>query len=103
MFLSAHCHVLLALWDGRESGEIGGTASVVNFHQNDLMPGYTSRAAANQRMLADDESDLVYHIVCSRSRPGGEPAARARTARDRLAHDRRIRARAPPTCRCATG
>jgi hypothetical protein len=39
------------------------------------MPGYTSRAAANQRMLADDESDLVYHIVCSRSRPGGEPAA----------------------------
>jgi|APFre7841882724_1041349.scaffolds.fasta_scaffold00886_7 hypothetical protein len=73
VFLSAHCHVLLALWDGRESGEIGGTASVVNFHQNDLMPGYTSRAAANQRMLADDESDLVYHIVCSRDRPGGTP------------------------------
>ena len=25
-------------------------------------------------MLADDESDLVYHIVCSRDRPDGEPA-----------------------------
>jgi hypothetical protein len=73
VFLSAHCHVLLALWDGRNSGELGGTAAVVNFHQNDMMPGYTSRAAANQRMLADDESDLVYHIVCSRNRPGGMP------------------------------
>jgi hypothetical protein len=71
VFLSAHCHVLLALWDGRNSGELGGTTAVVNFHQNDMMPGYTSRAAANQRMLADDESDLVYHIVCSRARPGG--------------------------------
>jgi hypothetical protein len=73
VFLSAHCHVLLALWDGRQAGELGGTAAVVNFHQNDMMPGYTSRAAANQRMLADDESDLVYHIVCSRDRPGGAP------------------------------
>jgi hypothetical protein len=73
VFLSAHCHVLLALWDGRNSGELGGTAAVVNFHQNDMMPGYTSRAAANQRMLADDESDLVYHVVCSRDRPGGAP------------------------------
>jgi hypothetical protein len=73
VFLSAHCHVLLALWDGRNSGELGGTAAVVNFHQNDMMPGYTSRAAANQRMLADDESDLVYHIVCSRDRPDGAP------------------------------
>jgi hypothetical protein len=73
VFLSAHCHVLLALWDGRDSGELGGTAAVVNFHQNDMMPGYTSRAAASQRMLADDESDLVYHIVCSRDRPGGAP------------------------------
>jgi hypothetical protein len=73
VFLSAHCHVLLALWDGRNSGELGGTAAVVNFHQNDMMPGYTSRATANQRMLADDESDLVYHVVCSRDRPGGAP------------------------------
>jgi hypothetical protein len=73
VFLSAHCHVLLALWDGKQAGELGGTAAVVNFHQNDMMPGYTSRATANQRMLADDESDLVYHIVCSRDRPGGAP------------------------------
>jgi hypothetical protein len=28
---------------------------------------------ATQQMLVDDESDLVYHIVCSRDRPDGAP------------------------------
>jgi len=74
VFLSAHCHILLALWDGRESSEIGGTAQVVRFHQDDVMPGFAPRSAASRLTLADDESDLVYHIVCSRDRPGHTPA-----------------------------
>jgi hypothetical protein len=74
VFLSAHCHVLLALWDGRESTETGGTAQVVRFHQDDIMPGFAPRSAASRLTLADDESDLVYHIVCSRDRPGHTPA-----------------------------
>ena len=37
------------------------------------MPGYTPRATASRLILTDDESDLVYHIVCSRDRPDGEP------------------------------
>ena len=75
VFLSAHCHVLLALWDGRRSDELGGTSQVVRFHQDDVMPGYTPRAAANRLTLTDDESDLVFHVVCSRDRPDGEPEA----------------------------
>jgi hypothetical protein len=74
VFLSAHCHILLALWDGRESTEIGGTAQVVRFHQDDVMPGFAPRSAASRLTLADDESDLVYHVVCSRDRPGHTPA-----------------------------
>ena len=74
VFLSAHCHILLALWDGRESTEIGGTAQVVRFHQDDVMPGFAPRSAASRLILADDESDLVYHVVCSRNRPGHTPA-----------------------------
>ncbi len=73
VFLSAHCHVLLALWDGKPLEDLGGTAQVVQFHQYDLMPGYTPRAAANQQILTDDASDLVYHIVCSRARDNGAP------------------------------
>ena len=74
VFLSAHCHILLALWDGKMSGELGGTAQVVRFHHHDIMPGYTTRSVATQQMLIDDESDLIYHIVCSRDGPEGAPA-----------------------------
>jgi hypothetical protein len=74
IFLSAHCHVLLALWDGKPSGELGGTGQIVRFHHDDIMPGYATPTVASQQMLVDDESDLVYHIVCSRLRPDGAPA-----------------------------
>lgn len=75
VFLSAHSHILLALWDGKTSGQLGGTAQVVRFHHHDIMPGYTTRSIATQQMLIDDESDLIYHIVCSREGPDGAPAA----------------------------
>ena len=73
VFLCAHCHILLALWDGKSSPKLGGTSQVVRFHHDDIMPGYTPKTLATQQMLVDDESDLVYHIVCSRDRPDGEP------------------------------
>ncbi|RPI12947.1 MAG: hypothetical protein EHM60_10400 [Lysobacterales bacterium] len=74
VFLCAHCHILLALWDGKDGDGLGGTAQVVRFHHTDYMPGYTPRTAAGRLTLADDESDLVYHVVCSRDRPDGAPA-----------------------------
>lgn len=73
VFLCAHCHILLALWDGKQTDDLGGTGQVVKFHHDDIMPGYTSNSAATQQMLVDDENDLVYHIVCSRDRPDGAP------------------------------
>jgi hypothetical protein len=74
VFLCAHCHILLALWDGKPSSELGGTGQIVRFHHDDIMPGYATRTVASQQMLVDDESDLVYHIVCSRMRPNGAPS-----------------------------
>ena len=74
VFLSAHCHLLLAIWDGKPSDDLGGTAQVVRFHHDDVMPGYTTTTGPNRQMLVDDESDLVYHIACSRNRPDGAPA-----------------------------
>ena len=73
VFLCAHCHVLLAIWDGKQTGKMGGTADVVKFHHDDVMPGYTEQSAAMRQTLVDDESDLVYHIVCSRDRTDGAP------------------------------
>lgn len=74
VFLCAHSHILLALWDGKDNEKLGGTASVVHFHHHDTMRGYTRTSETNRLILADDESDLVYHIVCSRDQPDGEPA-----------------------------
>ena len=73
IFLCAHCHILLALWDGKPGTDLGGTGQVVKFHHDNIMPGYTRKTVATQQMLVDDESDLVYHIVCSRDRPDGHP------------------------------
>ncbi len=73
VFICAHCHVLLALWDGKLTNDLGGTGQVVKFHHDDIMPGYTTKTVATQQMLVDDESDLVCHIVCSRDRDDGAP------------------------------
>ena len=75
VFMCAHCHILLALWDGKPSSQLGGTAQVVTFHHHDHMPGFGPAVHANRLALTGDESDLVYHVVCSRNRPDGAPAA----------------------------
>ena len=73
IFLAAHCHFLLAIWDGKESDKPGGTGHVVRFHHDDVLPGFMPKSITAQQMLVDDESDLIYHIVCSRDRPDGHP------------------------------
>jgi hypothetical protein len=69
VFISSHCQVLLALWDGNVSDAAGGTSGVVHYHLHGEMPGL-SRADAPPNLLADDDSDLAFHIVCSRERAG---------------------------------
>lgn len=72
VFLSNHCQVLLALWDGKPDGPVGGTASVVHYHLTGLMPGFDLEDDS-PNLLANNENDLAYHVVCSRERPGGAP------------------------------
>ncbi len=72
IFISNHSQILLALWDGKASDATGGTSAVVNYHLTGVMPGY-SIADNSPNLLAENENDLVYQIVCSRNRPGGEP------------------------------
>jgi hypothetical protein len=73
LFISNHCQVLLTLWDGRPFNAVGGTAQVVNYHLTGVMDGFEGDLSPAS-LLADNENDLVHQIVCSRDRPGGEPA-----------------------------
>jgi len=72
VFISNHSQILLALWDGKPSGATGGTAGVVKYHLTAVMPGF-SVAEESPNLLADNENDLAYHIVCSRDRADGQP------------------------------
>ena len=73
IFLSNHCQVLLALWDGKPNDAVGGTAHVVNYHLTAVMDGFEGELSP-AGLLADNENDLVHQIVCSRDRPNGTPA-----------------------------
>ncbi len=66
-YLAAHSHILLAVWDGEPSDLMGGTAQVVQFHQYDVMRGFTAEDRRARLHFTADESDLVYHIFCSRA------------------------------------
>jgi hypothetical protein len=75
VYLCSHAHILLALWDGKPSPDVGGTAQVVQFHHYDTMAGYAHARGMSQQILADDDSDLVHQIVVSRNRENGRPRA----------------------------
>lgn len=82
VYLAAHCHILLALWDGKPSSAPGGTAHVVRFHHENeliLISGDEPRSAID---FSEDESDLAFHIACSR-RESGAPAAGLRPGQGR--------------------
>lgn len=79
VFVSSHCQILLALWDGKPSDGAGGTSDVVHFHLSGEMPGL-GRDDGPPNLLADDDSDLAFHIVCARDRAGGDVPAPLSTA-----------------------
>ena len=71
LFVANHCHVLFALWDGRDESGTGGTAQIVRYYLGGPVPG-ARRATDNLRqMLAGDDDSLVLHIHARRA---GEPA-----------------------------
>jgi len=72
-YLAAHSHILLAIWDGKPSVAPGGTGHVIKFHQHDVIDLIAEGQHRSPIDFTEDESDLVYHITCSR-RESGAPA-----------------------------
>lgn len=73
VFMSDRCQILIAIWDGKPLKYPGGTSQVVNYHQFGQMRGVDG-GLDRPKVLAEDDTDLVYHIVCSRDRDDGGPA-----------------------------
>ncbi|MGA9342266.1 MAG: hypothetical protein WBV61_08020 [Rhodanobacteraceae bacterium] len=66
LFIASHCHILLALWDGRTSDLTGGTAQIVRYHLDGIVPGAIERRRSTHSLIERDDESLVYHIACSR-------------------------------------
>ncbi|HWG10397.1 MAG TPA: hypothetical protein VN693_02745 [Rhodanobacteraceae bacterium] len=71
-FVARHCHLLLAIWDGKTSDRLGGTAQVVEYYLGGAMPGHIERRRTTRHLGRGDER-LVCHLVCSRDEAGGAP------------------------------
>ena len=75
MFVARHCHLLLAIWDGKPSDRMGGTAQTVDYYLTGVLPGGIERRRRAQRWLAGGDERLACHLVCSREAPDGPPEA----------------------------
>jgi hypothetical protein len=76
VFIARHSHVLLAIWNGKSSDRLGGTAQVVDYFLSGVMPGLIDRRRNMRRFqLGGSDERLVCQIVCSREQADGSPAA----------------------------
>ena len=76
VFIARHCHLLLAIWDGKNTGQLGGTAQVAEYFLNGIMPGLIERRrGGGHRLLGSGDERLVCQIVCSRDADDGAPLA----------------------------
>jgi len=77
VYIASHCHVLLALWDGKDAGGLGGTAQIVDYHLTGTPPGLIVRHPHTRHVLGSGDESLLYHVVCTRSdgdiAPGLQP------------------------------
>jgi hypothetical protein len=70
-YIARHCQILIALWDGRDSGRIGGTWEVVRFKMEGAGEPSAREGGALDTPLHSElepaESGPVYQIVTPRS------------------------------------
>jgi hypothetical protein len=76
MFVAQHCHLLLAIWDGKPSNRMGGTGQIVDYFLTGTLPwGIERRRSRRPHLYSSGDERLLCHLVCSRDQPDGAPAA----------------------------
>ena len=76
IYIASHCHLLLAIWDGKPATLPGGTADVVDYYLSGRKPGVVERrrSARGENLIDDNNQRLAWHLVCSRTQEHGTPA-----------------------------
>ncbi len=64
MFVARHCHLLLAIWDGKASDLTGGTAQTAAYYLTGTPPGDIERPRGRRlQMYVGGEERLLCHVV----------------------------------------
>ena len=77
IYIASHCHLLLAIWDGKPATLPGGTAEVVDYYLTGRKPALIERrrGARSENLIDDNNQRLAWHIACSRTQANGMPLA----------------------------
>lgn len=77
IYIASHCHLLLAIWDGKPATLPGGTAEVVDYYLTGRKPALVERrrGARGENLIDDNNQRLAWHIACSRAQADGVPQA----------------------------
>jgi hypothetical protein len=71
-FVARHSQILLALWDGKDTGRVGGTSQIVSFRRDGVPEPYAPARGA----LELPESGAIHQIVTPRTSTGDQPDQR---------------------------
>jgi hypothetical protein len=85
-YLVLHSQILIALWDGVSTNQVGGTSQVVEF----CLEGVPKSYAPSHSPLDEPEGSMLYHIVTPRvinPTPVGKPFALHKLASASKAHE----------------
>lgn len=63
-YVAQNSHILIALWDGTDPGDVGGTGQIVGFKLNGIPEPY----AAERKPLDVIDNGPVYHILTPRTK-----------------------------------
>jgi hypothetical protein len=74
IFIASHAHILMTIWDGKDSGRLGGTAQIVKYYLHGTLPGIVTHHRQARHVLGGGDEHLLYHIVCSREGSKGAVA-----------------------------
>ncbi|TBR39392.1 MULTISPECIES: DUF4231 domain-containing protein [Dyella] len=66
VFIASHSHIMVAIWDGNDSGRLGGTGQIVKYYLHGTLPGIIEHHRQARHVLGGGDEHLLYHIACSR-------------------------------------
>jgi hypothetical protein len=63
-YVASHCNILIAIWNGTDTGQEGGTADVVRYH----LEGVPEKFTGPRNLLEAVDNGPVYHVFAARSK-----------------------------------